>query len=98
MADLFKPTFRDHKTGKTRHSRFWYVRIRGKRIALKTADRRVAERKAREIERQLELGNDPEQLNQARRQPIAEHLTDFEESLHAKSCSAGHIDTVLARL
>ena len=59
MADLFKPTFKDHRTGQTRQSRFWYARIRGKRVPLKVTDRRIAERKAQEIERQLELGNDP---------------------------------------
>lgn len=98
MADLFKPTFKDHRTGQTRRSRFWYARIRGKRIPLKVTDRRIAERKAQEIERQLELGNDPAQLDKARRRPIAEHLLDFEESLRAKGCSVGHRDTLLARL
>jgi integrase len=98
MADLFKPTFKDHRTGQTRQSRFWYTRIRGRRIPLKVTDRRLAERKAQEIERQLELGNDPALLDQARRRPIAEHLADFEESLRAKGCSEGHLDTITARL
>jgi integrase len=98
MADLFKPTFKDHRTGLTRQSRFWYARIRGRRIPLKVTDRRLAEAKAREIERQLELGNDPAQLDKARRRPIAEHLADFEEALRAKGCSEGHLDTLLARL
>jgi integrase len=98
MADLFKPTFQDHRTGQTRKSKYWYARIRGKRVPLKVTDRRIAERKAQEIERQLELGNDPALLDRARRRPIAEHLLDFEESLRAKGCSAGHLDTITARL
>ncbi len=98
MPDLFRPQFKDHKTGKNRTSRFWYARIRGKRVPLKTADRRVAVRKAVEVERQLELGNDPAQMDRARRRPIAEHLTDFEESLQSKGCSALHVGVVVGRL
>jgi integrase len=98
MAELFKPTYKDHATGRTRTSKFWYARIRGKRIPLKTTDRRLAERKAQAIERQLELGHDPDQLDGARRRPIAEHLLDFEESLQSRGCSAAHIGTLLARL
>jgi hypothetical protein len=97
MAELFKPTFQDHRTGQTRQSRFWYTRIRGERIPLKVTDRRIAEAKAKQIEPQLELGNDPALLDKARRRPIAEHLLDFEESLRAKGCSVGHVNTLLAR-
>jgi hypothetical protein len=44
MAELFKPTYQDHATGKKKTSRYWYARIRGKRIPLKVTDRRIAER------------------------------------------------------
>jgi integrase len=98
MADLFKPTFKDHRTGQTRQSRFWYARIRGRRIALKVADRRIAERKAQEIERQLELGNDPAQLDKARRRPIAEHLDDFEQSLRSRGVGDRHMENILPRI
>src|SRR5262245_39380762 len=98
MAELFKPTFQCHRTGQTKQARFWYARIRGKRIPLKVTDRRIAERKAQEIERQLELGHDPDRLDKARRRPIVEHLADFEEALRAKGCSEGHLATLLARL
>jgi integrase len=98
MAELFKPTFKDKRTGQTRTTRFWYARIHGKRVALKVTDKKVAERKARELERQMEFGQDPALLDKARRRPIAEHLLDFEESLRAKGCSAGHLDILLARL
>jgi integrase len=98
MAELFKPTFKDKRTGKTRTTRFWYARIHGKRVPLKVTDKKIAERKARELERQMEFGHDPALLDKARRRPIAEHLLDFEESLRAKGCSAGHLDTLMARL
>lgn len=98
MPELFKPTFKDKRTGQTRTTRFWYARIHGKRVPLKVTDKKVAERKAIELERHVELGHDPTQLEKARRRPIAEHLLDFEESLRAKGCSVGHLDTLLARL
>ena len=53
MAELFKPTFKDKRTGKTRTTRFWYARIHGKRVPLKVTDKKIAERKARELERQM---------------------------------------------
>jgi integrase len=98
MAELFKPTFKDKRTGQTRTTRFWYARIHGKRVPLQVTDKKVAERKARELERQMEFGHDPALLDKARRRPIAEHLLGFEESLRAKGCSVGHLDTLMARL
>jgi integrase len=98
MAELFKPTFKDKRTGQTRRTRFWYARIHGKRVPLQVTDKKVAERKARELERQMEFGHDPALLDKARRRPIAEHLLGFEESLRAKGCSVGHLDTLMARL
>src|SRR5262245_3059158 len=98
MPELFKPTFKDKRTGQTRATRFWYARIHGKRVPLKVTDRRVAERKAHELQRQVEFGHDPALLEKARRRPIAEHLLDFVESLRAKGCSAGHLETITARL
>jgi hypothetical protein len=61
-------------------------------------DRRLAERKAAEIDRQLELGNDPALLDKASRQALSGHLLDFKESLRAKDCSAGHVGVVVSRL
>ena len=98
MPELYKPTYKDHTTGRTRSSKFWYTRIRGKRIPLKTTDRRIAERKAQEIERHLELGNDPAQLDKARRRPLIEHLLDFEESLQAKGVGERHLENVRPRI
>jgi integrase len=98
MAELFKPTYQDHATGRTKTSRFWYARIRGRRIALKVTDRRIAERKAQDIERQLELGNDPARLAKARRRPIAEHLTDFEESLRSRGVGDRHLKNILPHI
>jgi site-specific recombinase XerC len=95
---LFKPSFRCHRSGVKKISRFWYARIGGRRVPLRVTDRRVAERKALEIERQLELGNDPALLEKARRRPLLEHLVAFADSLRAKGCSAGHIDTIERRL
>ena len=59
MPELFRPTFKDHKTGKTRTSKVWYARIRGKRVPLKVTDRRLAERKAAEIEAPARTGQRP---------------------------------------
>jgi hypothetical protein len=77
MPELFKPTFKDRRTGLARTTRYWYARIAGKRVPLRVTDRRVAERKAMALERQADLGHDPAQLDRARRRSIAEHLLDF---------------------
>jgi integrase len=47
---------------------------------------------------QLELGNDPALLDKARRRPIAEHLTDFEESLRSRGVGDRHLENILPRL
>jgi integrase/recombinase XerC len=98
MPELFKPTFKDKRTGQTRTTRWYYTRIRGRRVSLGTADKTVALRKAVELERQAEYGHDPGQLESARRRPLAEHLLDFEDALRAKGCSAGHVGILLGRL
>lgn len=98
MAELYKPTFQDHKTGKTKQSRLWYARVKGKRVPLGTPDKRIARRKAEEYERQLELGNDPTQQDKARRRPIVEHVDGFEESLRAKGVSERHLETLMPRI
>jgi integrase len=98
MPELFRPSFKDKKTGRTRTTRCWYARIQGRRIPLKVTDRRIAERKAVQVECQLELGHDPEGLERARRQPLADHLLAFEESLRAKRVGTRHLETILPRL
>ena len=96
--ELFRPTYQDHATGQTKKSKYWYARIWGRRIALKVTNRRIAERKAQEIERQLELGNDPAQLDKARRRPLAEHLHDFEHWLRARGVGDRHLENILPRI
>lgn len=98
MPDLFQPSYVDKRTGQTRKTKYWYARIQGKRVPLKVTDRRVAERKAVELERAAELGHDPGALDKARRRPLAEHLLDFEASLRAKGCGEPHIDILRQRL
>lgn len=98
MPELFKPTFKDKHTGETRPTRYWYARIGGRRVPLKTTDKKVAERKAIELERAAELGHDPGLLDRARRTAVIAHLADFEASLQAKGCSEGHVSILVGRL
>ncbi|MFO0848329.1 MAG: hypothetical protein U0871_07205 [Gemmataceae bacterium] len=98
MPKIFRPTFKDKHTGQTRTTRYWYAWINGRRVPLKTTDKRVAERKAVELERAAELGHDPGLLDKARRTPVSAHLTDFEESLRAKGCSEAHVGILIGRL
>ena len=98
MPQVFRPTYKDKRTGKTRQSQYWFARIGGRRIPLRVTDKRVAERKAAELERQAELGHDPNQVEKARRRSLPEHLQDFEESVKAQGCGHGHLKNLLPRL
>ncbi len=98
MAELFRPTYRDKKTGETRTTPYWYARIGGKRVPLKTKDRKIAQRKAAELERQAELGHDPTRLEKARRRPLSEHLLEFEDWLRSKNIGERHLENLLPRL
>lgn len=98
MPQIFQPTYRDKKTGQTVHTAYWFARIAGKRVPMKTKDKRVAERKAQEMERVSELGYDPQAQDKARRRPIIEHLIDFEDSLRDQGVGHGHLQNIAPRL
>jgi hypothetical protein len=61
-------------------------------------DRRLAERKAQEIDWQVELGHGPAAVLRASRRPLSEHHMDFEESLQAMACSPAHVAVLMGRL
>jgi hypothetical protein len=67
-------------------------------MPLKVRERRIAERKSQEIERQLELGNDLTHLDKARRRPIAEHLHDFEQSPRSRGVGDRDLENLLPRI
>lgn len=98
MPQVFQPTYRDKKTGQTVHTAYWFARIHGKRVPMKTKDKRIAERKAVEMERASELGYDPQAQDRARRRPIIEHLMDFENSLRDQGVGEGHLKNLVPRL
>jgi len=99
MAEIFRPSFKDRKTGQKKVTKCWYARIQGKRVPLKVTDKRIAQRKADELERQaVEGGHDPARLEKARRRPILEHLVDFVEALKAKGAGPRHLENVEPRI
>jgi integrase len=95
---LFRPTYRDRRTGVTRTTKVWYARINGKRHSLGVTDKRVAQRRASEL--LLEIEGDVKPRNRSRRAPqaILDHLDAFERSLNAKGCTPEHVALVVARL
>lgn len=98
MPEIFKPTYRDKKTGATKTSESWFARIGGRRVPLRTKDRRIAERKAIEAERIAELGYDPTALDRHRKRPILEHLVAFEDALKAGGVGHGHLQNLRPRI
>jgi integrase len=98
MVQVFKPTYRDKRTGEVRQTDKWYARIGGKRVPLGTTDKRVAERKAVDLERVAELGYNPTALDRARRQPIVELVVEFEQAIAAKGIGQGHLKNLVPRI
>jgi site-specific recombinase XerD len=97
-AMLFKPTYRDKKTGVRKMMKFWYARINGKRYPLRVTDKQVALTKASQLLLRIEGGDDPSRQQAAKKASIAEHLDSFEQSLRNKGCGDQHISQILARL
>jgi integrase len=95
---LFKPTYRDKKTGAMKEMKFWYARIHGKRYPLRVTDKQVALTKASELLLRIEGGEDPRRVQAARKASIVEHLDGFEQSLRNKGCGDQHVSQTLARL
>jgi integrase len=98
MVQVFKPTYRDKRTGEVRQTDKWYARIGGKRVPLGTTDKRDAERKAVDMERVAELGYDPTAIDRARKRPIIELVAEFEEAVNAKGTGLGHVKNLLPRI
>jgi site-specific recombinase XerC len=96
--ELFKPTFKDRRTGETRFCRFWYAKVGGRRISTNCTDKRAALAKAQEIERQLQGGFDHDKVERSRRQAIAEVLLDFEQHQRDEGVTERTLGTLLPRL
>jgi integrase len=95
---LFKPTYRDKKSGAMKEMKFWYARIHGKRYPLRVTDKQVALTKASQLLLRIEGGEDPRRQQAVNKASIAEHLDNFEQSLQNKGCGDQHISQILARL
>jgi integrase len=94
---IFRPEYRDHRTGETRTSSFYYLRHAGRRWPLKVTDRRVAEEKARALIAQLELGHDPKQIEAAKREGLPGLVAEYIDSLVPRTGKA-HRDEAEKRL
>jgi integrase len=87
MASVFRPTYSDKKTGRTRKLRRWYVkyrdadgtvrRVRG--YADKEATKQLAARLEKQAARRQEGMTDP--FEEHSKRALAEHLADYEREL-----------------
>lgn len=99
MASLiFKPTYRDKRTGTTVSSRKWYARIGGRRVPLGVTDKAVALRRASELLLEHESRGSAPRRAAKGTEALADHLATFEASLLAKGCTPAHVALTLARL
>jgi hypothetical protein len=97
MAAIFRPSYTDKKTGKTRKLRRWYVKYRDadgmvRRVAGytdKEATKQLASRLEREAARRQEGLIDPH--SEQSRRPLADHLTDWEAALLAEGATPKHV-------
>lgn len=96
MPRVFRVPF--GRRGERKLSKYYYMRLNGKKVSLKVTDRRVAEQKAAELERIASIGYDPDGIERARKRPIADHLQAFEDSLLNRNCCQEHIATCMHRL
>jgi len=95
---LFKPKYRDKRTGQVRETRAWYVRINGRRHALGATDKRIALRRASELLLEIEGGVKPRNRSRRAPQAILDHVDAFQRQLSAKGCTPEHVALVIARL
>ena len=103
MASIFRPTYRDKKTGRTRKLRRWYVKYKDadgivRRVKGHTdreATKQLAARLERDAARRQEGMIDP--CVESHRKPLAEHLDDYRRCLLAKGDTAEHADKTHAR-
>lgn len=95
---LYRPTYRDRKTGELKKSRVWWLEYERNgerhRVSLEVRDRRIAESRKADFLRDLELEAagivDPFKEHRAR--PIEEHLDDFEDVLRARGNTKRYVD------
>ena len=84
---LYKPTYRDKRTGETRKQRTWWLEAwqggRQHRLSLGTRDKTAAQLKAAEVVRRLELeaAGVVDRYGEQRTRPIGGHLDDFEREV-----------------
>lgn len=107
MGRVFKKRtpWTDPVTGKTseRESRKYYIEFRDehgkKRRKAVSTDKSVATRKLAQVERDVDRRRNGEvdPYETYRRQPIAEHLQDFEQFLRSKGNSEKHVAQVVKR-
>ena len=99
MAVVFKPSYRDRRTGQTRTTKVWYARIGGRRYSLGVTDKRVAERRASELLLEIE-GGSPRKHSAVRsaKSSVLDHLDALETSLRDKGCTEAHVTLVVTRL
>ena len=96
MASIFRPTYRDKKTGRTRKLRRWYVKYKDadgivRRVKGHTdreATKQLAARLERDAARRQEGMIDP--CVESHRKPLAEHLDDYRRCLLAKGDTEKH--------
>lgn len=99
MPTLFKPTYRDHRSGETRTSKTWYTRIGGRRYSLGVTDKRIAERRASALLLEIEGGTPRlHTATRAAKSSVHDHLDALATSLRAKGCTTAHVSLVIARL
>jgi integrase len=90
------------KSGKAKiQVQFYYTRIKGKKVALGTADKETALSKAameqRRADRGGELGDDDRKVEQ-RNIPLRDHIANYEAHLRSNGYTAEHIDETVALL
>lgn len=93
MSGLFRPRFKDHKTGKTKKCRlwyaFWYDRTLNKTIRkpLKTEDKAIAQELLAKMLQEMRLalsGLPVDRHAPHRARPIEEHLEDFRKDQESR--------------
>ncbi len=89
---LYRPTWRDKKTGEIKTSRVWWYLYRrdGKkhRINLQVKDRRAAEMKLSPLLKAIERGDAGQHAT--RTTPLSKLVDDYEEELKRRGCTEHH--------
>ncbi len=107
IRQLYKPRRRG-ADGTTKIGRLWRGRYklagdtRVIDIALRTTDRRVAEKRIAaiisEAEREREGILSPRRLREGAVKPLSEHLRDYVEDLRTKQCNRDYVDRIRQRI